>query len=226
MHELAAAYALDALDPGDEGAFEEHLAGCEDCRRELTSLQAAAAALAYDVEPREPPDLLERRVLRAARADRTHATLRERWALPAAGVAAAAAAVAIGLGVWATQLSHSLDRERTAHDRDARVVAILAQPGAKQIPTKGGSGLLVVSPTHKAVLVANNLTPAGTGKTYEAWVVRGNAARPAGLFRGGAGSKVVELTEPVSPGATVGVTLEHAGGSPTPTGAMLLRASS
>jgi anti-sigma-K factor RskA len=55
--------------------------------------------------------------------------------------------------------------------------------------------------------------------------VQGTRARPAGLFRGGAGSKVVELTKPVAPGAIVGVTLERAGGSKTPTGAMLLRAS-
>jgi anti-sigma-K factor RskA len=85
--------------------------------------------------------------------------------------------------------------------------------------------LLVVSPTRKGVLVANSLPEAGRGKTYEAWVVQGTRARPAGLFRGGAGSKVVELTKPVAPGAIVGVTLERAGGSKTPTGAMLLRAS-
>jgi anti-sigma-K factor RskA len=133
--------------------------------------------------------------------------------------------VAIGLGLWATQLSHSLDREKGAHARDARIVAILAQPGAQQIPTKGGSGLLVVSPTGKAVLVAENLPSAGAAKTYEAWVVAGGKPRPAGLFRGGAGSNVVELTQPVGHGAVVGVTLEKAGGNPTPTGAMLLRAS-
>jgi anti-sigma-K factor RskA len=225
MHDFAAAYALHALDPNDERAYEAHLATCDECRAQVAEFNEAAAALAYDVEPRDVPELLERRILRAARAEQRAGSRRERWAVPAAAIAAVAASVAVALGIWATQLSHSLDRERSTHARDARVVAILAQPGARQIPTKGGSGLLVVSPTRKAVLVANNLTPAGRGKTYEAWVVQDDRAQPAGLFRGGPGAKVVELTEPVARGAVVGVTLEPAGGSRTPTGAMLLRAS-
>ena len=77
----------------------------------------------------------------------------------------------------------------------------------------------------EAALVVEELPPPGTGRTYEAWVIDGKLARPAGLFRGGARSKVVKLTKPVAPGATVGVTLERAGGSKTPTGAILLRAT-
>jgi anti-sigma-K factor RskA len=225
MHELAAAYALHALDRRDEREYESHLATCDECRDRVAEFQETAAALAADVEPRPVPELLERRIVRAARAERPAPHGRARWALPAAGVAAVAAAAAVGLGIWATQLSHSLDHERSARAGDARVVAILAQPGARQIPVRGGSGVLVVAPTQKAVLVADSLPAAGAGKTYEAWVVEGKSVRPAGLFKGGAGAKVVELTQPVGPKAIVGVTLEKAGGSPTPTGAMLLRAS-
>lgn len=224
LHELSAAYALDALAGDDLRSFESHLASCERCREDVAAFRAAAAELAYDALPRPAPELLERRILNAARAERP-ARRERRWAFPAAAVAVAAAAAAIVLAVWATHLSNSLDRERTAHKRDARVIAILAQPGARQVPTKGGSGMLVVAPTREGVLVANNLPPAGRGKTYEAWVIDGKLARPAGLFRGGAGSKVVKLTKPVAPGATVGVTLERAGGSKTPTGAILLRAT-
>jgi anti-sigma-K factor RskA len=225
LHELSAAYALDALDDADRRSFEAHLAGCPRCREDVASFRETAAALARDAEPLAPPEALERRILTAARSERSVLPLRQRWVAPAAGIAAVAAAVAIGLGIWGIRLSDSLDRERSAHARDARVIAILSQSGARQIPTKGGSGLLVVAPTRRAVLVANGLTPAGPGKTYEAWVVDGKIARPAGLFHGGAGSKVVELTEPVGPGATVGVTVEKAGGSKTPTGGMVLRAT-
>ena len=31
LHELSAAYALDALEPDEREVFEEHLAGCESC---------------------------------------------------------------------------------------------------------------------------------------------------------------------------------------------------
>jgi anti-sigma-K factor RskA len=101
------------------------------------------------------------------------------------------------------------------------MIAILSQ--GTRIRTSAGSGLLVVAPTRQAVLIAN-LPPARPGRTYEAWVVVGKHASPAGLFHGGAASKTVLLTEPVAPGSTVGVTLEQAGGSTVPTTAMVLRA--
>ena len=227
LHQLSAAYALDALDRDDLRSFESHLATCERCRDDVASLRESAAALAYDVDPIAVPETLERRILTAARAERPPAIpLRQRWAVPAAGIAAAAAAVAIGVGVWALHLSNSLDRERSAHARDARVIAILSQDGARQVATKGGGGMLLVAPSGKGVLVANDLPSAGRGRTYEAWVItRPRRPRPAGLFRGGARGKVVELTRPVPPRATVAVTLEKAGGSKTPTGAILLRAT-
>ena len=45
VHDLTAAYALDALAPDAARGYEEHLAGCERCREELASLQAALAKL-------------------------------------------------------------------------------------------------------------------------------------------------------------------------------------
>ena len=38
IHDLSAAYALDALDDDERRAFEEHLAGCERCREEVAAL--------------------------------------------------------------------------------------------------------------------------------------------------------------------------------------------
>jgi len=46
VHDLIAAYALDALEPDEARGYEQHLAGCERCREELASLQATAGALA------------------------------------------------------------------------------------------------------------------------------------------------------------------------------------
>ena len=49
VHDLTAAYALDALDPDDRERFELHLGSCARCRDELTALGGAAAALALAV---------------------------------------------------------------------------------------------------------------------------------------------------------------------------------
>jgi anti-sigma-K factor RskA len=65
--------------------------------------------------------------------------------------------------------------------------------------------------------LALSLPPAPAGKTYEAWVIRDDAIRPAGLFSGGDGASVVELSRRVPRGSVIGVTVERAGGAPQPT---------
>ncbi len=62
QHDLAAAYALDALDAGERAEYEVHLAGCEQCRAEVAELRETAAQLAETVSE-EPPSGLRDRVL-------------------------------------------------------------------------------------------------------------------------------------------------------------------
>ena len=56
VHDLTAAYALDALEPEEARAYEEHLGQCEECRAQLAELNESAAALAFGtVAPAPPP---------------------------------------------------------------------------------------------------------------------------------------------------------------------------
>ncbi len=65
-----------------------------------------------------------------------------------------------------------------------------------------------------AALVVDQLDAAPTGKTYEAWVIRGaNAAAPAGLFHGGQARPSSRSSGWSKRGAVVAVTVEPAGGS-------------
>ncbi|HEY0237382.1 MAG TPA: anti-sigma factor [Friedmanniella sp.] len=58
IHDEAAAYALDALDPSEQEEFERHLAGCASCRREVSELRETTAGLVLsDVAPPPPPAL-------------------------------------------------------------------------------------------------------------------------------------------------------------------------
>lgn len=226
VHELTAAYALDALAEADEAEYEEHLRHCERCREELAAFQETATALAYAVPSPAPPAALRERILEEARRERPNVVpLRPRWGLRAASaVAAAAAATAVGVGVWAAGLSSSLGEERAARDRLEEVTDILARPDARRIAVEGAQGVLVVAPTGEAALVVTGLEPAPAGRTYEAWVIEESRPRPAGLFDVRGETTIVALERSVPAEAVVAVTLEPEGGVAEPTGTPLFTA--
>jgi anti-sigma-K factor RskA len=200
IHELSAAYALDALDGDERGEFEEHLRHCAECQDAVASFQEAASALAFQAEMPPPPAALRNRILDQARRERGNVVpLRPRWPFRAAAAAAAvAASAAIGLGIWAASLHNELGERPEA------------------VPITGASGSVIVTQDDAATLVVKDLPPAPAGKTYEAWVIESGKAAPAGTFVGG-GRVAFQLTRDVVRGAVVAVTLERAGGVASPT---------
>jgi anti-sigma factor RsiW len=215
LHDLTAAYALDALNPDEAREYEAHLAHCERCRTELASFSEAAGALAYATEGPSPPPELRARILQQAQRERPNvAPLRPRWVAPLAAAVAVAACVALGLGIWAATLSNKLDRRTKELAREQRVAAILAAPSSRTVSF--GRGVLVVAKNGDAALVVGDLEQPERGKTYEAWISAGGAPQPAGTFGGG---KVVTvpLQGSVRPGGSVLVTVERSGGVDAPT---------
>ncbi len=204
LHELSAAYALDALGPEEREAYQAHLAECERCRDEVAEFSSVAASLAHAVEPAAPSAALRERILDAARAERPNVVpLRPRWAYPVAAVAAVAACAAIGLGIWDVSL----------HDRLGSSNAVAIQ----RVAVSGARNSFVVYSSESAGLVLSGLAAAPSGKTYEAWVIEGKVASPAGLFRGGRATSYIAIGRKVPKGSTVAVTVEPAGGSARPT---------
>ena len=220
LHDLTAAYALNALEPEDARRYEAHLAHCERCHDELAELSETASALAFATETSAPPPELRARILDQARAERPNIVpLRPRWLRPVIAAAAVAACVAIGLGLWAASLSGKLDRREAELKNQQRVAQILADPGSHKISFSRGT--LVVAPDGRGALVLSKLADPGSDHTYEAWVADGGAPQPAGLFAGGT-AIAVPLDQPVRDGATVMVTEEKAGGTEAPSSAPFL----
>ena len=218
IHDLTAAYALDALDSEEAREYEAHLAHCERCRGELASLSETATALAYAAEAPAPAPELRSRILQQARSERANVVpLRPRWAVPVAAAAAVAACAAIGLGIWATSLSNKLDQRNDALASQQRVAAILADPASRRVSFEDGRGTLVVTPMGEGVLVLRQLQPAPRGRTYEAWVASGGSPEPAGTFDGGATVVLKRLERLVPDGAAVMITEEKDGGTDAPT---------
>ena len=221
LHDLTAAYALDALDPHERVRYEAHLAQCDRCRDELVSFGETAASLAFAVDAPAPPPQLRRRILATARAERPNVLpLRPRWAVPAAVTAAVAVAASVALAIWATTLSGKLDRERDARSNQQEAAAILGSADARAFGA--GRSRVVVTPGGRAALVVRQLRPAGAGMTYEAWVADNGKPRPAGTFAARRGVTTFALSQRVSAGATVMVTEERSGGTDAPTHAPLI----
>jgi anti-sigma-K factor RskA len=215
LHELTAGYALDALEPADARAYEQHLAHCPRCQAELAAVSAAAGALAFGVAPAEPPAALRERILAAARAERTNVVpFRKRYRFEGRhsvrALAVAATATAVGLGIWNVVLHERLDRSHEA---------------LRSVVLHGAAGSVVLGAGGQGTMVMVDLAAAPAGKTYEAWVIVDGKAQPAGTFAAGGKTVVVHLRRPVPSGAIVAVTIERAGGSERPTGQPFITSS-
>jgi len=208
VHDLSAAYALDALDDRERREFEAHLDDCASCRTEVDSFRTAAAALAIADPAPEPPPELRVRLLDAARAERPNVVpLRPRrsvWA-PAAALATA---VAVAACIWGVVLTNRVS------DRDD-ALAVLSDPSARRLPLAGaGNATLVVRQSGDAV-ITGDFRDAPDGKAYEAWIITDRPHR-AGML-GNGGRKTVVLDGTLPNGATVAITLEREGGVDQPT---------
>ena len=225
IHEMTAAYALDALGESERREYEQHLTRCRRCRDELPALVDAACSLAYATPAPEPPVELRDRIVQQARLERgtvvpLRSRRRARGAL--AGGALAAAAV-MALAIWSASLRSSLDDTRAALERREQVVAVLLDPSSRHVALAGADGRLVVAPSGRGTLVASLPRPP-QGRTYQAWVQTGGTARSAGVFEPSEGHAIFRLEQPVLRGSAVMVTLEADGGVPAPTGQFVVRA--
>jgi anti-sigma-K factor RskA len=199
LHELTAAYALDALDADEAEVYEKHLGQCEECREQLAGLSETTGALAFGTVAPAPPPRLRAAILERAAAERSNVVpfARRRWVARGLAVAAAAAAcIVVGLAVALTRSSNS--------------------PMVSMALSRHANG--------QATVRFTGLEAAPSGKTYELWVIpKGQSPQRAGLFHGGA-STTIQLEGNVPQNAVVAVTIERAGGVRAPTTTPILSA--
>ncbi|WP_163513845.1 anti-sigma factor domain-containing protein [Fodinicola acaciae] len=201
--ELAAGYALHALDPEDETRFRDHLETCADCRRTVDDLSAVAGELAYAAPQVDPPAELRDRIQRAVVVRQLPARRRLPWLLTAAAVV-----VAVLLGGWnvVLQQQNAADRQATAE-----LVRQLGRPGGRlaTLSTPSGQAVAYVLATGgKLQVVTDDLAANRTG-SYWLWRIAGASPEPVGRFDvTGAGLAVHKLDVPVTDAAAYAVSLE------------------
>ncbi len=233
IHGLSGAYAVDAVDDVERARFEAHLAGCSECRDEVASLRAAATELTSltlttppaslrasilgdvsDVRPLPPlvvPDEAPSAVtsLESKRSERAQRAPLRQWL---AGVAAAAVLATGGL-VWHPWSSDTGTVQLTAMEQ------VLQAKDAQRFVQKVGdaTATIVRSPSlKKAVIVTANMPNAPEGKVYELWLQQGESMIRAGLMPAGDANTVL-LEGDAASASAVGITVEPASGSETPT---------
>ncbi len=221
---------LDALEPDEVDFVESHLAGCERCRALVDEARTTREALLLAPPLATPPPELRARVL-ARIAEEVAATNQPQQPLLPPAETPPTADNAFQRFV--RSMLGGGDREERQAER--LLHELLTDPqsnvwqvgGTEQAP--GASGKLIGSPNQReAVLVVSGLGQAPRGHEYQVWFLRGGTPVPNSLFkvdRRGHAAPIVHVPAPLPDFDTIAVTPEPLGGSPGPTGPIVLAGS-
>jgi hypothetical protein len=189
IRELLEAYALGVLEPAEQAAVEEHLPGCESCRRLAADYAIVAEALPAALAaatPSQPDPALRAHLLRRLGRPR----LRVRVSTAAAALALA---VAVALLAWTTQLNQTLATERALYAQLAGqqeiVFEVVDSPEATRVvlrpPVPGSTayGKVFTTPDLPFVVaMAGRLPTPPAGQLYHLWLERDGATVLAGTL--------------------------------------------
>jgi anti-sigma-K factor RskA len=240
--ELAAVYALCALDGEELVQFEAHLeTGCAMCRRALDDSHTALVQVAQGLRE-APPRQLRRAIIGGLGRGQASAQGRPpfwagfRWAASVAvatGVLAAilSAFVAMRYEARTGQLAREIARLREQVRQQDLLPRLLRDPATRVVAltgldvSPGAQGRMIWHEREGGVFFASNLPPVPRDRAYELWIIADGHPLPAGVFtvdvEGHARLRVDPLPGGV-PGDQFAVTLEPAAGAPGPTGPMYL----
>jgi hypothetical protein len=221
------AFALGALDPGEERAIEAHAPGCARCTRELEALVPAVGVLGESVEQLEPPPELRERVLAEVRADVARSAA-ERETTPRRpqrrgwrGLVLRPA-LAVGLAIVIAAVGGYVIAGNGGGGEGGRTeVALTPGPGVQ-----GASGSLAVN-DNSSTLELDNLRKLSGNEVYQVWIAKGsNPPSPSSSFTpDSAGRAMTAVDGHLDPGTKVMLTRESAPGHTTPTPPILLSAT-
>ncbi len=223
-----ASYLLGALEPGEAADFERHLAGCEQCRTEISWLRPAIQVLPEGVTRSVPAPELRERVIAEARSDIEPSAKVERSASgpprrffglgrlsgsgarrlsmrPIAGLSAAALLIAVLAGYTIQNDSGAGGTSTIVSGHSPGITAEVVQ--------KGNTGTLHLT----------DLRQLPSGKILQAWVQRGRrVVSTQSLFAPDLSGHATAAIPDMQGVNTVMVTVEPKGGSPQPTSAPIV----
>lgn len=232
-HTFAGAYALDALTEADRVRFERHLAECDVCRQEATSLREAAARLSAATATAPPARVRDQilavvastRQLPPVTGERQAGTgdsrrhLRPMAPRLAVAIIGGCLLVALVLGGLFVNTQHRLSQEQ-AHSR--AITAVLNAPDATMMnvhaPTGGTATVIMSHRDHALVLTTARLPALPAGRRYQIWLMRQGTMHPAGMLPAPhQGMTAPVVVAGVTAGDGIGLSVEPVTGSVHPT---------
>ena len=235
---LIDAYALGALEPDEVALVERHLQTCDACRALLDQVRAVTDGLLVAVPEAAPPPALRARILSRIHAEATAnqpAPPTQHTAPQAVGQPPTPPTEAPRGGRMGRLLRSVFGGETPATDdsaADALLRDLLLDPqviirpiAATEHAAQAGARFVSAPARHEGVVVAQGLRPLDAAHAYQVWLLRGGQPLPNNLFsvdRAGRGIGIVRADESPLDFDLLAITPEPAGGSPGPTGAIVL----
>lgn len=213
----AASYAVGALTAAERRELEQELRRSPRLATEVDEFAETAAMLGLAAEPVTPPASLREQLLGALDATpQASRVVRGPWfSRPVAMLLGAAAAAVIVIG--GTVVVFDLTRPPSAVEQ----ITAAADYERIVIEMDGGASVTAVwsESLERAALVVENMDAAPSGHVYQAWFIDdAGRAEPSSIFSASGNETVsVSLSGAMHAGDAIGITIEPAGGSETPT---------
>ncbi len=243
---MAATFGLGAQPPEERVAYLAHLELCEVCRQLAGQFQATADLLPSSLEEQAGSPSLKGRIMAEAAADLPRQNRRaleplrgERlprkwrwsgWILPqAAAVMAVLILAVVSVATWNVILwdqGNQRDQTLVAQDRLLSAIAAGARisllAGTEAAPR--ASATLIQEPgVRSAFLLVSGLPTLPEGQEYQVWKITGQGPASAGIFSSTDSiEQLVNLPTDFFGADAIGVSIEPRGGSPQPTGDIVL----
>lgn len=241
-------YALGVMEGEERAGIEKHIGMCVPCAGKLAMARGRVAVLSLPAETVAPPANVKQRLMEKIHAEKTaqpaetpaQPAQEERipahwWTLAWATTAFALAAVAIIFWVKTNELKLEIQNlqslaahQNTVIERTHAIAALLTSPQtisvnlAPQPPAATEPGRVFYNAQLGALIYAGSLPQLESGKSYELWLIppSGNPL-PAGVFAPKPNGDVEVVLPKIPAGVSAkafAVTIEPAGGAPSPTG--------
>jgi anti-sigma-K factor RskA len=238
FEDLKDAYVLGALPEEERLSFEDYLAAHPERQAEVDELGAVAGLLAFSPQEQEPSPELRSRIIELVEAEAEPRLVRRPSVLTKVGdylslrnlAFGAAALLVIGLLSWNVLLQDQVQdlqgEVETAQGQVQDLQGELEDAQAQQSQTiklkgswaeQGAIAEVTSMQKKQVILVARNMPSVPEDKTCQIWVIKGEVPRSSGLFKPDGNGTATPISNSITKGDVIAVTVEPAGGSKKPT---------